>query len=197
MSGTLTLVNVMHLACASNRFAPRWSMDPIRRRLLGGRLPPATSAYHPPWAGESADFLRRCTRCGACVKACPVQLLRPGAGGFPEAQFRQVGCSLCGDCVSACEPRALDKADGRAAFLHVAQIEAPCLALQGVECRVCGEACEAGAIRFRLQIGAVAQPALDLSACTGCGECLAVCPSNAIALQARELEPDGDGTRCE
>ena len=36
------------------------------------------------------------------------------------------------------------------------------------------------AIRFRLQLGGVAKPILDLESCNGCGACLSVCPTKAI-----------------
>ncbi len=57
-----------------------------------------------------------------------------------------------------------------------------CLAQRNVVCRTCGEMCEVGAIRFSPRIGAAALPALQDSACTGCGECLPICPTHAISL---------------
>jgi ferredoxin-type protein NapF len=60
-----------------------------------------------------------------------------------------------------------------------------CLARRGVECRICGEACDSGAIRFRPQLGSVAQPVLDPDACTACGDCVPVCPVAAVTLAPR------------
>lgn len=57
-----------------------------------------------------------------------------------------------------------------------------CLARRGVECRICGEACDSGAIRFRPRLGSVAQPVLNLEACTGCADCVAPCPVAAITV---------------
>ena len=59
-------------------------------------------------------------------------------------------------------------------------ISSTCLAARRIECRVCGELCEAGAIRFRPTLGSVAQPVLDATTCTGCGDCVAPCPVGAI-----------------
>ena len=54
----------------------------------------------------------------------------------------------------------------------------------GVVCRRCVEACEHSAIRIlaREKLGAV----IDAAACTGCGDCIPVCPVEAIALAPRD-----------
>lgn len=68
---------------------------------------------------------------------------------------------------------------------RVAQIGAACVEPRGVTCRRCGEACDIGAIKFRLQRGG-AQPLLDIATCTGCGDCLSVCPTGAIGFVDRD-----------
>lgn len=68
---------------------------------------------------------------------------------------------------------------------RVAEIGAACVEPRGVACRRCGEACDVGAIKFRLQRGG-AQPTLDISTCTGCGDCAPVCPVSAIALVGKD-----------
>jgi ferredoxin-type protein NapF len=55
-----------------------------------------------------------------------------------------------------------------------------CFAFQGIACMSCRDACAPGAIRFTLARGG-ARPELDLETCTGCGDCLPVCPAGAIA----------------
>lgn len=57
-----------------------------------------------------------------------------------------------------------------------------CLAAQGVVCRSCGEACDAEAIRFVAAPGGISRPVLQDVRCTGCGDCLPICPSTAIRL---------------
>lgn len=57
-----------------------------------------------------------------------------------------------------------------------------CLARQGVVCRSCGEACEAGAIVFRPTAGGISPPVLRVEPCTGCGDCAKVCPVGALSL---------------
>lgn len=63
-----------------------------------------------------------------------------------------------------------------------AQFSPKCLAQRNVVCRSCGEICEVAAIRFSPRIGGAALPAIQDSTCTGCGECLPVCPTQAISL---------------
>ena len=72
-------------------------------------------------------------------------------------------------------------ADGTPAA-RIAQVGPACLAQQRVECRLCGEGCDAGAIRFPLRRGGVALPVVDVARCTGCGDCLGLCPPGALRL---------------
>lgn len=147
-------------------------------------------ARRPPWAIGEALFIDRCTRCDRCIEACPTRILIRMDGGFPGVNFTRGECTFCGDCVRQCEPRALVRSDpGAVPWAMVAEIGADCLAGRGVECRVCGEACPTGAIRFRLQRGGVAHPVLDASGCTGCGACIGPCPTRAITMQSDNTIP--------
>ena len=67
---------------------------------------------------------------------------------------------------------------------RIAVIDSLCLAEAGIICRSCGEACGHAAIRFSPRIGLPPRPIVDQDVCTGCGECVAACPGEAIALGA-------------
>ncbi|WP_293937370.1 ferredoxin-type protein NapF [Iodobacter sp.] len=155
------------------------AVDPSRRNLLFGRRPQTPMAPRPPWA--SPAFLSLCTRCGDCASACPSQIIKVGDGGFPKVDFTDGECTFCGDCASVCQSKALDAQIDPPWQIH-AQIDASCLAQRGVDCRICGEACDQQAIRFQLAVGKVAQPMINTEQCTGCGACVAPCPSNSIRL---------------
>lgn len=159
-------------------------MDLSRRRFFGSRLP-RVAPFRPPWSVPEAAFLDACTRCDDCVRACPTALLRRGDGGFPVADFAAASCTFCGECASACATGAIVRDASREPWSFTVRIDDGCLARQRVECRVCGEACDTRAIRFRPAIGGVPLPEVDEAACTACGACLRPCPVGAIARVAR------------
>jgi ferredoxin-type protein NapF len=158
-------------------------VDARRRQFLRGKVS-AAPAPRPPWSLQPEDaFTAACTRCGECVRACPRQVLREGDGGFPLIDFSAAGCSLCGDCSRACASGAIQRpGDGSAAFAWRVAVDGRCLALHGVECRVCGDACETSALRFVPTLGGISQLRIDGDACTGCGDCISTCPVNALRV---------------
>lgn len=163
-------------------------MDPRRRSLLRGKLHDAGAETvavppRPPWARREAEFTARCSRCDECVTACPRGVLKRGDGGFPQIDFSRGGCSLCGDCARACPTGAIDPKAVTEAFAWRIQVADTCLARRGVECRVCGDACDSRALRFVPARGGIAQLQVDTAACTGCGDCLSVCPVAALSLR--------------
>lgn len=70
--------------------------------------------------------------------------------------------------------------------LLVARIGSGCVEPSGVACRRCGDVCDEDAIRFAPLPGGRAMPLLDAARCSGCGECIAPCPTQAITLESRE-----------
>ncbi|HRQ73911.1 MAG TPA: 4Fe-4S dicluster domain-containing protein [Phycisphaerales bacterium] len=180
--------------------------DISRRDLLRGRVgsrrsPPASGAglgsdsqrrvplpvHRPPGAAPEAEFLAGCTRCGACVDACPVDaiVLAPPrfreAAGTPMIDAHTTACVMCADtpCIASCEPDVLRA--GRPLKMGTAWIDRMnCLAWTGSFCTVCSERCPVpGAIT--LEQG---RPIIVESVCTGCGVCHGVCPApvNAVGI---------------
>jgi NAD-dependent dihydropyrimidine dehydrogenase PreA subunit len=70
-----------------------------------------------------------------------------------------------------------------------ARVTEGCLARRGIVCQSCRDACPESAIRFRPRLGRVAEPEVDLAACTGCGECVTPCPVAAIDIAAGRASP--------
>lgn len=161
-------------------------MDPSRRLFLRGRVAtPVQARPRPPWAVAEPQFLARCTRCAACVPACPGGLLTLGDGGYPEISFARQGCDACGACSRACPSGAIGPTTG-APFAWRVQVSEACLARQQVECRLCGDFCDTRALRFVPTQGGISQLQLDPAACTGCGACVAPCPVGALRMQLPE-----------
>lgn len=161
-------------------------MAVTRRDLF--RIGRKAPEMRPPWAAVEDVFLSRCSRCGDCVAACPQKILGIGDGGFPTIAFARGACDFCGGCATACKTGALARRDGTPALPLVTAASAGCLSLNGTSCRVCGEWCEAGAIRFRLMVGGRAEVQVDGERCTGCGACVARCPVGAVAMLRRPQE---------
>jgi ferredoxin-type protein NapF len=157
-------------------------VDLSRRAFFRGRPRPKVE-MRPPWALAESDFIERCTRCNDCLTACPTHILIAGDGGYPTVDFRDGECTFCGDCVAACSPKALLRAPNQPAWPYKAMIGEDCLPRQGVECRVCGDFCDARAIRFPPRLGGCPLPEVDDEKCTGCGACVAPCPTLAIAIR--------------
>lgn len=68
-------------------------------------------------------------------------------------------------------------------FARKARVSAKCLAERGIVCRTCGEHCEPQAIRFELRPAGRSLPVISDARCNACGECVRVCPAQAVSLQ--------------
>jgi len=76
----------------------------------------ARNWIRPPFAKHELDFLLECTRCNACMEACPSQVIfllpvsrGPEVAATPALDLLNKGCQLCNNwpCVTACEAGAL------------------------------------------------------------------------------------------
>ncbi|CAK4075819.1 ferredoxin [Vibrio variabilis] len=156
-------------------------MVDLAKRRFFSRTKVDDSMIRLPWVKESVRFTDLCTRCGKCEQACETSIIRKGDGGFPTVDFSIDECTFCYQCAEVCpEPIFLSKEDRP--WNANATINESCLAHQNVECRSCGDMCETMAIKFKLEIGKVAQPNIELDDCTGCGACVSVCPTSSIIV---------------
>lgn len=156
-----------------------------RRDLFRPRT--GRTAIRPPWAVEEGAFVSRCRRCRDCAGACPEGIIAAGDGGFPQVSFGRGHCTFCGKCAEVCPSGALLRGEGRP-WTAVAVIGGNCLSAAAVACRVCGEWCGEGAIRFRLATGGRAHPVVDADRCDGCGGCVRRCPVGAVTIASSEAE---------
>jgi len=126
-------------------------------------------------------FTEACTRCKACLPACPNGILIQGRGGFPRSISPARMRVLRGLCPGLHTRRARSAGEYRP-LGDQGQYRRFLPDPTRVVCRTCGEQCETGAIRFHIGARGVATPTLDAAQCTGCGACIAPCPSAAIRV---------------
>lgn len=168
--------------------------DLKRRAFLRGRSPRIEpDTIRPPWALGASLFTEKCTRCDECIKACPEKIIGRGDGGYPEINFKKGECTFCAKCFDACEMGAfisLPVGKEGASSIQSAKpwrlevnITSKCLSLNAVVCRTCGDNCDEQAINFKLQLGGISEPQVELDDCTGCGACVPVCPVNAVQIK--------------
>lgn len=186
---------------------------PERRVVLGGMLSgfflarffrfrsPETGArlLRPPGVQNEAEFLKRCVRCGECMKVCLKSALYPallqaGVEGLytpvviPRLGYCEYNCTLCGQvCPTGAIPE-LELVEKRRAVMGKAVFDRNhCLPFaRKVDCIVCEEHCPVPAKAIRSRRVAVVspdgrrvliqEPYLVDELCTGCGICEYVCP---------------------
>ncbi|MEW5746271.1 MAG: 4Fe-4S binding protein [Nitrospirota bacterium] len=153
----------------------------------------------PPGAVDEKEFLKRCVKCGECMKVCITNGLQPtlleaGLEGIwspvlvPAIGYCEYRCTLCGQVCPTGAIRQLDQKEKAKVSIGTAMIDkGRCLPYaHGKPCIVCEEVCptpkkaiwlEEVAVKDREgRTAAVEQPRIDLDLCIGCGICEAKCP---------------------
>ncbi|HNX90393.1 MAG TPA: 4Fe-4S binding protein, partial [Candidatus Omnitrophota bacterium] len=167
----------------------------IKGKLFGGTK---KTVIRPPAALEESDFVKRCVRCGNCMKVCVTNGLQPvffEAGPeavwtpklAPEIGYCQFDCNMCGKvCPSGAIPH-LDVHKKQGIKLGTACVnKGVCLAWHDkVECIVCEEHCPIPEKAIKLESEVVDgvtihKPYVDKDLCVGCGMCENKCPVRPI-----------------
>jgi len=153
----------------------------------------------PPGALDEKEFLRRCIKCGECMKVCITNGLQPtllGAGLegiwspalIPKIGYCEYRCTLCGQVCPTGAIRKLTLEEKAAVRIGLAMIDpGRCLPYaHATPCIVCEEVCPTAKKAIRLEQVRVKdrngrevvlkQPKVDLSLCIGCGICETRCP---------------------
>jgi polyferredoxin/Pyruvate/2-oxoacid:ferredoxin oxidoreductase delta subunit len=153
----------------------------------------------PPGALEEEEFLKRCVKCGECMKVCITNGLQPtlleaGLEGIwspvlvPKVGYCEYRCTLCGQVCPSGAIQRLTFEDKMKVRIGLAMIDkGRCLPYaHSTPCIVCEEVCPTPkkAIWFEEVMVkdrdgreiAVKQPHVDLNLCIGCGICEAKCP---------------------
>jgi len=180
-------------------------------KLVDERLKKQSARWiRPPFAVDELEFILACTRCRACVEACPHQvifLLPARVGnkfvGTPALDLMNKGCHLCADwpCVQACEADALklpDQSSRSAAddqtltaskslpqALAIVEIDPQvCLPYNGPECGACLQSCPIDGALSEVMF----RPEIDADLCCGCGLCREHCISDPKAINIHSVD---------
>ena len=170
------------------------------RRLLPGATPP----LRPPGARPEDHFAGLCARCGACIRACPYQILRAdfGEGGWtgllaPVVDYSKAHCfEYCNECTKVCPTGAIGRLTleaKRNLALGLAEVDrSRCIAWTDRQhCMVCQEFCPYLAIEAADHNG-VPCPVVQPDQCRGCGACQVNCPARpdrAIVVRSAPQRP--------
>ena len=136
------------------------------------------ASLRPPYATKQESFETICLQCEEkpCISACEEDIIVLDAQNLPSLVFTKSGCTFCKKCALACPLGVLDEqADANIGASFKIDTQS-CIAWKNVICNSCADVCDVKAIRFF----GLLRPLLEASACTHCGFCYGVCPTNAI-----------------
>lgn len=147
----------------------------------------------PPGALPEAEFVATCERCHQCAEACPYDVILPlgpaygEADGTPAVLPQDKPCHLCEDlpCAAACPSGALRRIPLAEVKMGTARLHTKrCWAIQGQPCDYCVKECPLGE---RALVWDGDRPRILEDGCTGCGMCVAICPTDPRALSIQPV----------
>lgn len=167
------------------------AMDAAEGRVVQRRY------LRPPGSLPEVGILAACTRCSACIDACPPRALIkvPTDGGLaagtpyldPETQ----PCIVCPEmpCAAACPTAALTVPPQRWTGYRLGALELDadrCITFRGESCGVCTEVCPVGEAAIGLD--EAGRPVLRPEGCVGCGACVVACITTPRSLRLTPAE---------
>ena len=183
-----------------------------KEKLMDGGLaeledkvtPERQTPLTPPGSQSFQHFAQHCTGCQLCVSECPNDVLRPSTDlmhlMLPTMSYERGHCRPeCTRCSEVCPAGAIklvDKPEKSSIQIgHAVWIKKNCVVLTDeVECGNCARHCPAGAIEMvpldENDEESPMVPAINETACIGCGACEYVCPSrpfSAIYVEGHEV----------
>ena len=183
-----------------------------KEKLMDGGLaeledkvaPKRQTPLTPPGSLSFQNLSTRCTGCQLCISECPNQVLRPSSDLMHLMQptmsyehgYCRPECTRCSEVCPAGAIKPVDKPDKSSIQIgHAVWIKKNCVVLTDeVECGNCARHCPAGAIEMvhldPNDEDSPMVPAVNETACIGCGACEYVCPSrpfSAIYVEGHEV----------
>jgi MauM/NapG family ferredoxin protein len=182
------------------------ALFPIMKSTISSGTTPQYRVIRPPGSVPETDFLRRCIKCGECMKICPTNVIQPALfeagfeGLWSPVLINRIGycefnCVLCSHIcpTGAISPLTVEKKVGKEKGQKPVKIgtafydRGRCLPwAMNTDCIVCEEVCPTSpkAIWFQtfevqLRDGSMKtlkRPFIDPNICTGCGICENKCP---------------------
>ncbi len=179
---------------------------PMMRSVANAQTDPKHRIIRPPGSLTEADFVRRCIKCGECMRVCPTNVIQPALleAGFEglwtpillnKLGYCEFNCVLCSQVcpTGAIVPLTVEKKVGKGRFRKPVKIgtafydRGRCLPwAMNVECIVCEEVCPTSpkaiwfqTVELTLRDGKtkrLKRPMLDPKLCVGCGICENKCP---------------------
>ena len=171
------------------------SISLLEYKFISNALSQKSTVLRPPAALEEDDFIKRCIRCGNCMRVCPTNALHPamlqaGPEGIwtpqllPEVGYCEYKCTLCGRACPTGAISPLTPQEKLTTKLGLALVDrSTCLPWAlNKECLVCQEHCPTfnKAIKLDTSSGHPARPYVDEKLCVGCGICQNKCPVTPI-----------------
>ena len=190
---------------------PRRTFDSTRRSIVAGLLVGVPGALIirnfaktsfnkilPPGAGDIKRFNAICTRCYACVNACPARIIQvsthvaspphewfsPEVKLFEDAKhpFHGFCPEFCRECSRVCPTgaiRQLSESEKRRTQIGIAVVNrSACLAWADDQyCMVCQEYCPYVAIAIVEKENGIPCPVVKPDVRRGCGVCQTKCPA--------------------